>query len=839
MLAVRRIDFAPTKHSRLCSQHFTVDSFFTKNGRRYLKEDAVPTLFDLPPRLLKSPPSRPRRPLSSIENVPLQKTPTDMTRPSTSDNSAASAAVQRETVDAQDLLLVSLDKQAASTDVQRGTTEAQALSAMSAHNYSLPASPRALKRKIVMLEGELDSVKKRFKAEKERRATCEKKVARLQDTIKSLQKDRLLQQEAEGAQDQKLGPILAALVKRIKSSNGKPSRRQYEEDLRMFAVTMHYQSPKCYGYVRKTAKEELPHPKTIVRWYGNLECDPGFTQQAFDILKEKVEAKGGSRIHVCLSFDEMAIKKQITWSGRDWAGFTDLGAEIQVENRPLAKDALVFLVADLKEKWKVTVAYFLVAGMSGKDLARLVTIALEKLYDVGVVASSVTCDGPKSHFAMFEELGADFDVWKMVAWFPHPSNPELRVFIMFDPCHMLKLIRNHFATANFLIDDTGRKIEYRFIQELFRLQEEEGLRLGNKLKKKHRMWYKMKMRVGVAAQLLSSSTADSLDMLREDLKLPQFQGSEATSRFLRVFDTLFDLCNSRNPFAPGWKASLKKETKHHWESVLTSTYDYIIMLKDSNGVPMYSTQKKTPFVGFCAVIHSLIGLFEDLVETGELDMLNTYRFLQDHIELYFGHVRLRFGSNNNPNAVQFKASYKRLLVHHDINSTCLDGNCTALDTTRMLTISSVQKKSKKFLDPHDNTFLEDFDLNERAPVAFDHDYCDAPAVARISAFKEVAVTYISGYVVRMIMRMLKCQTCKMALLSDDRSLSSLSSPALLRRKDKGGLIIPSEEVEFICHQAEIIFSQMLKVAQGIVPEAAHLQLKVAIAVMEKSFEKRP
>jgi len=689
----------------------------------------------------------------------------------------------------------------------------------------------------------LDSMEAKHDLEKRRRLSLEKQVASQENTIRELQqmlqRKRKQEEETEGEElVQRYGVIPAALFKRIRLSNQEgPSRRPYPPELRAFAVTLHYHSPSGYSYARDTFHRELPDPRTIVRWYGNLRCDPGFTQQAFDVLKQKAEAQG-SPLHVALSLDEMSIRKQVVWSGKAFVGFRDMGDGIELEDRPLAKDALVFLVVNLKEKWKLTVAYFLIAGISGKELARLVTIALEKLYDVGVIVSCITCDGPTSHFTMFSELGAQLDVHEMTPWFPHPSNKNLRVCTMFDPCHMLKLARNCFATAGCLIDDTGAKVQYKYIEELFKIQEDEGLRLGNRLKKRHRLWFKMKMKVGIAAQLLSASTADTLDFLREDLKLPQFQGSEATSRFLRVFNSLFDLCNSKNPFAPGCKASLKKETREHWEAVMRSTYDYLVMLTDEFGTPLYATKKKTAFVGFCTVLHSLIAIFEDLVEAGHLDFLNTYKLLQDHIELYFGLVRLRFGSNNNPNAVQFMASYKRLLVHHEINSHTFQGNCVPTDTLRMLSISSAQKKTEEFLDPFDNTFLKDFDLEERAPTVCDHDYVDAPAISQLSAFKEAAVTYMAGYVVRMVLKLVKCDTCKLALFSKERRFSSLTSPQLLQRKDRGGLMVPSEEVEFVCHQAELIFSQILKVKKGLVPQAAMLQLKVSIAVVQKSFEKR-
>lgn len=46
---LRRDNFKVTNHSKICSKHFTPDSFDReKFGATWLKKDAVPTLFDFP-----------------------------------------------------------------------------------------------------------------------------------------------------------------------------------------------------------------------------------------------------------------------------------------------------------------------------------------------------------------------------------------------------------------------------------------------------------------------------------------------------------------------------------------------------------------------------------------------------------------------------------------------------------------------------------------------------------------------------------------------------------------------------------------------------------------------
>ncbi len=202
---------------------------------------------------------------------------------------------------------------------------------------------------------------------------------------------------------------------------------------------------------------------------------------------------------------------------------------------------------------------------------------------------------------------------------------------------MLKLIRNTLGDGGILLDKDGNKICWAYLIELQKLQEKEGLRLGNKLKLSHIQWWQQKMKVNLAAQTFSASVADAIDYCRDTLKLPQFQGSEATGKFIRTFDHLFDILNSRNPCAKGFKAALRKSSKSSWEPFIDEAREYIIGLKNTLVDPMYTTRRKTGFVGFLVAIDSIKSIFFDLVEKEEAPMnyILTYKFSQDHLELFF------------------------------------------------------------------------------------------------------------------------------------------------------------------------------------------------------------
>lgn len=89
---------------------------------------------------------------------------------------------------------------------------------------------------------------------------------------------------------------------------------RYSPELRSFALTLNFYSPKAYKYVREVYKNKLSAPSTLRSWYANTKGSPGFTQEAIDILKRKTNAAGNKKIYATLMMDEMAIRKQLEWN---------------------------------------------------------------------------------------------------------------------------------------------------------------------------------------------------------------------------------------------------------------------------------------------------------------------------------------------------------------------------------------------------------------------------------------------------------------------------------------------------------------------------------------------
>ncbi|XP_076675634.1 uncharacterized protein LOC143372897 isoform X1 [Andrena cerasifolii] len=108
------------------------------------------------------------------------------------------------------------------------------------------------------------------------------KLKRAQETVKSLRsivKD-LERRNSVTSQDSDILKHLdqgtKELIKReIRKKKKLPVNRKYKDALREFALSLHFQSPKAYNYVRHKFYNSLPHPKTISQWYQSVDEEPG------------------------------------------------------------------------------------------------------------------------------------------------------------------------------------------------------------------------------------------------------------------------------------------------------------------------------------------------------------------------------------------------------------------------------------------------------------------------------------------------------------------------------------------------------------------------------------
>lgn len=158
-----------------------------------------------------------------------------------------------------------------------------------------------------------------------------------------------------------------------------------------------------------------------------------------------------------------------------------------------------------------------------------------------------------------------------------------------------------------------------------------------------------------------------------------------------------------------------------------------------------------------------------------LPYICTYRFSQDHLESFFGSMRTKGGCNNNPNAVHFRACYKRLIHHNDVTSTA-KANCTEFNDTKILlgegNASYIQDKITRSNTAENDHVYEE--LKERLMTA------DLSASNSIPEdFLNEAVTRDATEVQKALLEKLKCEKCINAVLNEDRNSDTNVCPSVM------------------------------------------------------------
>ena len=144
--------------------------------------------------------------------------------------------------------------------------------------------------------------------------------------------------------------------------------------------------------------------------------------------------------------DKMAIKQSVDYNGGkdELKGFEDFG--ILGKTNDVSNHAMAFFVGGLVMKWKQPVGYFLSSGpMAGKAMKSLLFDCINKLTERGLIVKVVICDQGSYNRNLFESV---LQVNEQKSYFVVSVD---KVYVLYDPPHLLKNIRNNLKRHGFIV----------------------------------------------------------------------------------------------------------------------------------------------------------------------------------------------------------------------------------------------------------------------------------------------------------------------------------------------------------------------------------------------------
>ena len=364
------------------------------------------------------------------------------------------------------------------------------------------------------------------------------KVLKLEKTVRNLRKQvkRLKQKQViktnlltmlqkentiQNSQLSSIDGFLSELVANQAVNKRRTTNKKYSQSIKEFSITMYYYSPKAYSYLR--SKFHLPSGRTIRHWLQAVECEPGFLVDLIQIVGSQCTGTRGDNLY-SLVIDGMSIRKRLmaSKSTNKIEGYVTIG-----DSQKMASEALVFLLVPILGGTRHPIGYFFIDKCDAVLQSQLIHQCLELTSEYHIKIVNITCDGCPANISTLSKLGAK------VPDSPSFTHPILHhdIFVTLDPVHMLKLARNALGSMQRFESNEGI-IEYRYIEDLVKLQESMGVRLANKLTTRHLKWANIKMKVRLAAQMLSSSVADALQYL--SMTDDKFKDAGPTITFIRT-----------------------------------------------------------------------------------------------------------------------------------------------------------------------------------------------------------------------------------------------------------------------------------------------------------------
>lgn len=418
------------------------------------------------------------------------------------------------------------------------------------------------------------------------------------------------------------------------------------------------------------------------RWLESVDDRPGLNRHMLEVLRQKHTEDPDTYTTCSIQLDGMAIRQLVAYDAHHsrMAGFVNLGTD--ENNNDVAKEALVFMVVGTRGRWKLPIAYYLTRGLTADQQKELLTTAIEELQSIGYRVIAAVMDGLTTNVTMCSLLGCQLDVSKpLQTWF---SISGQKIYVILDACHMLKLVRNTLEAYRTINSPSGT-VSWMHLSDLHKVQQELGLRLANRLSSRHLQFQNLKMKVSLAAQTFSQSVATALRMLHDDPdRSSQFADVLPTVEFIEIINRLFDIFNSRNPRSYGFKRPIGTRNIDDVFTELRTIKRYLMTLKTDDGKFLYQSKRYYSFhyllfdallinaalllyFDFCCCNQTLCYLYSHTCVTGFVinieSMMNivtellgthqyvlTYKFSQDHLELFFNFVR-RAGLKSKSNII--------------------------------------------------------------------------------------------------------------------------------------------------------------------------------------------
>jgi len=569
----------------------------------------------------------------------------------------------------------------------------------------------SLKRKNNLLEARLKSF----------RRTCRQLVEKEGETLSENDNDcilKLASECSEVAQEQfpsdSFQRIFWNQQLQYNSLKNKANMKWHPTIIR-WCLFIKSKSSKAYDGMR--AYLNLPSTRTLYDYSHYMEHGLGVQCKVLEQLIHTAQNLGCYDIEhksfVGILHDEIKIKSDLVYnkSTGEIVGYVKLD-EVTNEllklhhttgSLPAAQYLLVTMVRGITSTLRYPLAAYATNTASCTSLYNIIWECMEYIeLTAGLKVLYICCDGAIQNRQFFQLHGTGNElVYKTKNLY---ASEERDVYFISDPPHLLKTSRNCYANS-FAHSDVrhmwfSSNISWAYIEKLY---EEKCCKseysMCPKLTRQHlQLNTYSKMRVSLAAQVLSATVANALEHCYGD-------HVAATVRFIRVMNKWFDVLNVKNVYEGKHKNNddLQPFTDLNDPRLRWLEEDFLNYLDDwkdackkragnfSKKERLNMQLSRQTLSGLRQTSQSVAEIVRILLASGAPFVLTSH-MNQDPLEQLFGHCRHKGGANSNLNVAECGHAINSIRTVSTQAVSSARGNTAACQST--LDFSTVPKRRK-------------------------------------------------------------------------------------------------------------------------------------------------
>ncbi|KAF0288499.1 Transposable element P transposase [Amphibalanus amphitrite] len=348
----------------------------------------------------------------------------------------------------------------------------------------------------------------------------------------------------------------------------------------------------------------------------------------FVMAPNSCEVQGGMLKKLLSSMDDRERCCTVVFDEMDIMGVASYDQQLDQVLGPF-KHLQVLLVCGIFKAWKMPMYY----AFNQPATKEILFEVIEAVEEAGGRVVSTVNDMGSGNLALWKSLGIGHDA---AASIPNPTDPARRIWMLADPPHVMKRLRNNILDKG-VTTAAGGRVDRALMEDLLAIDGNAELKVLHKL------------HMSSHVELVSASSALALRR--------HTTNKEKEADFIEKIDSGMDVLNSAHP---GDVKLLRRgySGRPEQEEALAALEKEVAGMRVGNARHLYPFQK-----GLLVTIRAVRGLTKDLQDQyGTETYLLTRKLTQDKFESFFSQVRGRGGSSLNPTPTEAKARIRLLTL---------------------------------------------------------------------------------------------------------------------------------------------------------------------------------